>query len=47
MGIISDIIESNRRRDQRITEIQTSTQKEIKRINAYYAEKEKKLKEEF
>ena len=45
MGIISDIIESNSRRDQRIAEIQASTQKEIKRINAYYAEKEKKLKE--
>ena len=45
MGIISDIIESNRRRDQRIAEIQASTQKEIKRINAYYAEKEKKLKD--
>ena len=45
MGIISNIIESNRRRDQKIAEIQESTRKEIKQINAYYAEKEKKLKE--
>ena len=45
MGIISDIIESNRRRDQRIAEIQASTQKEIERINAYYAEKDKKRQE--
>lgn len=45
MGIISNIIESNRRRDQRIAEIQESTRKEIKRINAHYAEKEKRLQE--
>lgn len=45
MGIISDIIESNRRRDQRIAEIQKSTQKEIKKINEYYAKKEKRLQE--
>jgi transcriptional regulator of heat shock response len=45
MGIISNIIESNRRRDQRIAEIQESTRKEIERINAHYAEKEKRLQE--
>lgn len=45
MGIISDIIESNRRRDYAIAKIQESTQKEIKQLNAYYEEKTKRLQE--
>lgn len=45
MGIISNIIESNRQCDQRIAEIEKTSREEIAKINAHYAAKEKKLKE--
>lgn len=45
MGLITNIIESNRRRDYAIAKIQESTQKEIKQLNAYYEEKTKRLQE--